>query len=112
MSNISSANQMTKTYSHTQRLSCRDSTCGKNRKCTMTHGLRWPLLPYAADYKTIYYVPSSILHQIALESIPMGDGTLLGEHYKFVRLTSAREIERYRNDLDIGRYPECSTEET
>ena len=32
--------------------------------------------------KTIYYVPSGLMHQISLESIPTEDGTLLGEHYQ------------------------------
>ena len=41
---------------------------------------------------TVYYIPSGLMHQIALESLPMKDGTLLGDHYHFVRLTSAREI--------------------
>ena len=39
---------------------------------------------------TVYYVPSQLLFQIALESLPMEDGTLLGDHYTFVRLSSAR----------------------
>lgn len=45
---------------------------------------------------TIYYVPSGLLHQVALESLPMKDGSLLGDHYHFVRLTSAREIARVK----------------
>lgn len=47
--------------------------------------------------KTIYYVPAGILHKIALESIPLEDGTLLGDHYCFVRITSAREIARLKH---------------
>lgn len=41
---------------------------------------------------TVYYVPSQLLFQIALESLPMEDGTFLGDHYHFVRLSSAREV--------------------
>ena len=63
-----------------------------------TLNLVWsPLRNEVHGKKTIYYVPSGILHQIALESIPLEDGTLLGEHYCFVRLTSAREIHRIKH---------------
>ena len=41
---------------------------------------------------TIYYIPSGVIHTIALEALPLADGTTLGQHYNFVRLTSAREI--------------------
>ena len=43
---------------------------------------------------TVYYIPSGIVHSIALEALPLSDGTTLGRRYNFVRLTSAREIER------------------
>ncbi|UKK47306.1 CHAT domain-containing protein [Prevotella sp. E9-3] len=50
---------------------------------------------------TVYYVPSQLLFQFALESLPMEDGTLLGEHYHFVRLSSARELVNIDKKLDI-----------
>lgn len=50
---------------------------------------------------TIYYVPSQLLFQMAIESIPMLDGSLLGEHYNFVRLSSAREIVRIKQQIDF-----------
>lgn len=49
---------------------------------------------------TVYYVPSGAIHGIALEALPLDDGTTLGQHYKFVRLTSAREVAR----IHAGRY--------
>lgn len=55
-----------------------------------------PLAKYIEEGSTIYYVPSHLLFQIALESIPTKDGSLLGEHYNFVRLSSARELENAR----------------
>lgn len=45
-----------------------------------------------AEGSTVYYVPSQMLFQVALESLTMEDGTLLGDHYRFVRLSSAREV--------------------
>lgn len=47
---------------------------------------------YVSPGSTVYYVPSGFIHQIALESLPVADGSLLGEKYHFTRLTSAREI--------------------
>ena len=46
---------------------------------------------------TIYYVPSQLLFQVPLESLPMPDGSLLGSHYHFVRLSSARELVKMKS---------------
>ena len=46
---------------------------------------------------TIYYVPSQLLFQVSLESLPMPDGSLLGSHYHFVRLSSARELVKMKS---------------
>ena len=61
--------------------------------------------PFAGKVRegaTIYYVPSQLLFQMAIESIPMPDGSLLGEHYNFVRLSSAREIVRIKQQIDLA----------
>ena len=60
-----------------------------------------PFKNKVTEGSTIYYVPSQLLFQIALESIPTEDGTLLGEHYKFVRLSSARELMVLDGKLNI-----------
>lgn len=60
-----------------------------------------PFKDKVAEGATVYYVPSQLLFQIALESLPMEDGTLLGEHYHFVRLSSARELANLDTKLDI-----------
>lgn len=52
---------------------------------------------------TVYYVPSGMIHSIALEALPLSDGTTLGQHYNFVRLTSAREIVKVHNPNKIKR---------
>ncbi len=51
-----------------------------------------PLKAQVAEGATVYYVPSELLFNVALESLPLADGTLLGSHYRFVRLSSAREL--------------------
>ena len=55
---------------------------------------------YATRGCNVYYVPSGLMYQFALESIPLSDGSLLGEHYNFVRMSSAREITRVGNLLN------------
>lgn len=55
--------------------------------------LLWePLKGQVSEGATIYYVPSQLLFQVSLESLPLADGSLLGSHYNFVRLSSAREL--------------------
>ena len=55
--------------------------------------LMWePLQELVSEGTTIYYVPSQLLFQVALESLPLADGSLLGDRYHFVRLSSAREL--------------------
>lgn len=55
--------------------------------------LLWePLKEHIAEGATVYYVPSQLLFQVSLESLPLADGSLLGSHYKFVRLSSVREL--------------------
>lgn len=64
--------------------------------------LLWePFKDKVVEGTTVYYVPSQILFQISIESLPMEDGTLLGEHYNFVRLSSARELFRQETLVNI-----------
>ena len=63
--------------------------------------LLWnPLKEHITDGATIYYVPSQMLFQVCLESLPLEDGSLLGDHYHFVRLSSARELVKERNKFN------------
>ena len=64
--------------------------------------LLWnPIKEHIAEGSTVYYVPSQMLFQVCLESLPLDDGTLLGDHYHFVRLSSARELVRKQNQPDV-----------
>lgn len=56
-----------------------------------------PLSSHVERGNIIYYVPSGVIHEIALESLPLADGSFLGQHYKFIRLSSAREIEKLQS---------------
>lgn len=60
--------------------------------------LLWsPIEEHITKGATIYYVPSQMLFQVCLESLPLDDGTLLGDHYHFIRLSSARELVEKQN---------------
>lgn len=61
-----------------------------------------PLRKYVPDGAMVYYVPSGMMHQIAIESLALSDATLLGERYNFVRLSSAREVLDYDDGLHVS----------
>lgn len=64
--------------------------------------LLWePIKDMVPEKSKVYYVPSQLLFQIDLASIPLEDGSLLGEHYEFVRLSSAREIVNVKSTIDF-----------
>lgn len=50
--------------------------------------------------QTVYYVPAGMTHKIALEAIEGGDG-LLGDRYRFKRLSSARELLNPKREYQI-----------
>jgi len=60
-----------------------------------------PLIPHLQEGCTVYYVPSGMLSQMSIESLSLPDGSLLGQHYHFVRLSSARELFRYNRNIPI-----------
>ena len=61
--------------------------------------LLWePLKENVSEGATIYYVPSQLLFQVSLESLPLPDGSLLGSHYHFVRLSSDRELVKMKSN--------------
>ena len=62
-----------------------------------------PIEANIAKGSTVYYIPSGVMHGIALEALPLSDGTTLGQHYDFVRLTSAREIVNAHHSNKINR---------
>lgn len=66
--------------------------------------LLWePLKEHFSEGSTVYYVPSQLLFQISLESLPLPDGSLLGSHYHFVRLSSARELVKMKEKKVCNR---------
>ena len=76
--------------------------CLYNRdKSSAVIELLWKQLSkYAKKGGNVYYVPSGIMYQISLESLPQSNGSLLGERYKFIRLTSAHRIADLENNFE------------
>lgn len=55
---------------------------------------------------TIYYIPTYLFYKIDLSSIPLEDGSLLGDHYRFMRISSANELRKRQGLLaadSLGR---------
>lgn len=67
-----------------------------------------PLQEYVKEGTKVYYVPSGFMHRISLESIMLADGSLLGEHYDFIRLSSARELLRQSDTMTIANNSEAA----
>ena len=68
--------------------------------------LLWnPLTKHIKEGSTIYYIPSQLYFQISLESLPLTDGTLLGDHYNFIRLSSARELTNIKKKIILPKNP-------
>lgn len=71
-----------------------DLLYGPEKAPQLLHLLWDQIRPYVSEGETVYYVPSGQVYCLAPESLPAGDGRLLGDHYRFVRLSSARELTR------------------
>ena len=50
------------------------------------------ILPYINEGETIYFAPSGLLHQLALEYLPYDENRTMADVYNMVRLSSTREI--------------------
>ena len=50
------------------------------------------ILPYIKPGETIYFAPSGILHQLAIESLPYDSTHTMADMFNLVRLSSTREI--------------------
>ena len=61
-----------------------------------------PLEQYIPSGSKVYYVPSGIVHKIAIESLPLSNEELLGDKYDFVRLSSAREILNSDDEIHVS----------
>lgn len=63
-----------------------------------------PLMDEIKGSQTIYFVPSGILNQIAVEAVKLPDGDIMGEKYDIVRLTNSKELLTYRDNDRIDDF--------
>jgi len=63
-----------------------------------------PLMHEIKGCQTIYFVPSGILNQIAIEAIKLPNGDIMGEKYDIVRLTNSKELLTYKKNNRINDF--------
>ena len=51
----------------------------------------------------IYFSTSGILHQISIESLPIGDGRIMSDVYNMHRLSSTRELVKEKNEVSYTK---------
>ena len=62
----------------------------KGQKLTQT--IWGAILPHIKQGEVVFFSPSGILHQIAMENLPYDETSTIGDKYNLVRLSSTREI--------------------
>lgn len=50
------------------------------------------IIPYIREGETIYFAPSGLLHQLAIEALPYDENRTMADVFNLVRLSSTREI--------------------
>ena len=58
-----------------------------------------PIEAYLSPGDNIYFSASGILHQIPIESLPIGDGKIMSDVYNMHRLTSTRELVKEKKEV-------------
>ena len=58
------------------------------------------ILPQVKEGETIYFAPSGLLHQLAIEYLPYDENRTMSDVYNMVRLSSTREIVKQEDDVN------------
>ena len=58
-----------------------------------------PIEEYISPGDNIYFSASGILHQIPIESLPIGDGKIMSDVYNIHRLSSTRELVKEKKEV-------------
>lgn len=56
------------------------------------------LLKEIKGMKTVFFIPSGILNQIAVEAIKLPNGKYAGDEYNMVRLSNSKELAKYKQE--------------
>ena len=66
----------------------------------ITYSQIWePIKDYISPGDNIYFSASGILHQIPIESLPIGDGKIMSDVYNMHRLSSTRELVKEKKEM-------------
>ena len=66
----------------------------------ITYSQIWePIKDYILPDDNIYFSASGILHQIPIESLPVGDGKIMSDVYNMHRLSSTRELVKKKKEM-------------
>ena len=57
------------------------------------------ILPYIKQGETVYFAPSGLLHQLAIEALPYDEKHTMADMFNLVRLSSTREIVTRKDEL-------------
>ncbi len=57
------------------------------------------VLPYMNAGETVFFSPTGVLHQIAIENLPYDETRTMGDVYEMVRLSSTRELAMHRTPV-------------
>ena len=60
------------------------------------------ILPYIKQGETVYFAPSGLLHQLAIEALPYDSTYTMGDIFNLVRLSSTREIVTRKHDAQYS----------
>ena len=60
-----------------------------------------PLEKYFSDSSTIYFVPSGIFHQIAIEYAPVSESQTMFDKYTMYRISSTRNLTKEKRTLNL-----------
>ena len=57
------------------------------------------VMPYMNAGETVFFSPTGVLHQIAIENLPYDETRTMGDVYEMVRLSSTRELAMHRTPV-------------
>jgi len=66
-----------------------------------------PLIKELKGVRTIYFVPSGILNQIAVEAVQIPDGEYIEDKYNIVRLSNSKEVLSYKNHRSLNNFADA-----
>lgn len=70
----------------------------------ITYSQIWePIKNYISPSDNIYFSASGILHQIPIESLPIGDGKIMSDVYNMHRLSSTRELVKEKKEVKYSK---------